>query len=90
VNLRLVATVPGAKPELREGPPRRAAVPGRRRAGFDGDWLEVDVWRRADLGAGSGIRGAAVVEFAESTVLVRPGWQGTVDRVGTLVLERQP
>jgi N-methylhydantoinase A len=90
VNLRLVATVPGAKPELREGPPRRAAVPGRRRAGFDGDWLEVDVWRRADLGAGSGIRGAAVVELAESTVLVRPGWQGTVDRVGTLVLERQP
>ncbi len=90
VNLRLVATVPGAKPELREGPPRRAAVPGRRRAGFDGDWLEVDVWRRSDLGAGSGIRGAAVVEFAESTVLVRPGWQGTVDRVGTLVLERQP
>jgi N-methylhydantoinase A len=90
VNLRLVATVPGAKPELREDPPRRAAVPGRRRAGFDGDWLEVDVWRRADLGAGSGIRGAAVVEFAESTVLVRPGWQGTVDRVGTLVLERQP
>jgi N-methylhydantoinase A/oxoprolinase/acetone carboxylase beta subunit len=48
------------------------------------------VWRRADLGAGSGIRGAAVVELAESTVLVRPGWQGTVDRVGTLVLERQP
>jgi N-methylhydantoinase A len=90
VNLRLVATVPGAKPELREGLPRRAAVPGRRRAGFDGDWLEVDVWRRADLGAGSGIRGAAVVEFAESTVLVRPGWQGTVDQVGTLVLERQP
>jgi N-methylhydantoinase A len=90
VNLRLVATVPGAKPELREGPPRRAAVPGRRRAGFDGDWLEVDVWRRADLGAGSGIQGAAVVEFAESTVLVRPGWQGTVDQVGTLVLERQP
>jgi hypothetical protein len=30
------------------------------------------------------------VELAESTVLVRPGWQGTVDRVGTLVLERQP
>jgi N-methylhydantoinase A len=88
VNLRLVATVPGAKPELREGPPRRAATPGRRRAGFDGDWLDVDVWRRADLGAGSTIQGAAVVELAESTVLVRPGWRGTVDQAGTLLLER--
>jgi N-methylhydantoinase A len=90
VNLRLVATVPGDQPELREPPARRQAVPGRRRAGFDGEWQEVDVWRRADLGAGSKLEGPAVVELAESTVLLRPGWRGTVDDVGTLVLERQP
>jgi N-methylhydantoinase A len=89
VNLRLVATVPGDKPELREPPPRRKAVPGRRRAGFDGDWVEVDVWRRADLGAGSELEGPAVVELAESTVLLRPGWRGAVDEAGTLVLERR-
>ena len=35
-------------------------------------------------------RGPAVVEFAESTCLVRPGWQGTVDEVGTLVLTWGP
>jgi len=29
-----------------------------------------------------------VVEFAEATCLVRPGWAGTIDDVGTLVLER--
>jgi N-methylhydantoinase A/oxoprolinase/acetone carboxylase beta subunit len=29
------------------------------------------------------------VEFAESTLLVRPGWRATVDEVGTLVLERR-
>jgi N-methylhydantoinase A len=90
VNLRLVATVPGDKPELREPPARRKAVPGRRRAGFDGDWLEVDVWRRAELGAGSELEGPAVVELAESTVLLRPGWRGAVDEAGTLVLERRP
>jgi N-methylhydantoinase A len=90
VNLRLVATVPGDQPELREPPARRQAVPGRRRAGFDGEWQEVDVWRRADLGAGSKLEGPAVLELAESTVLLRPGWRGTVDDVGTLVLERQP
>jgi N-methylhydantoinase A len=90
VNLRLVATVPGDKPELREAPPRREVPCGRRRAGFDGDWREVDVVQRADLGAGSAVHGPAVVEFAESTLLVRPGWGGTVDEAGALVLERQP
>jgi N-methylhydantoinase A len=89
VNLRLVATLPGRKPALREPPPRQRAEPGRRRAGFDRDWHEVDVWRRADLGAGSSLDGPAVVEFAESTVLLRPGWRGTVDEVGTLVMERR-
>jgi N-methylhydantoinase A len=90
VNLRLVATVPGDKPALHEGPSRRAATGGRRRASFDGDWHDVHVVRRADLGAGGEVGGPAVVEFAESTLLVRPGWRGTVDEVGALVLERPP
>jgi N-methylhydantoinase A len=90
VNLRLVATVPGDKPALREGPARRQAGGGRRRASFDGDWHDVDVVRRADLGVGAEVGGPAVVEFAESTQLVRPGWRGTVDEVGALVLERPP
>jgi N-methylhydantoinase A/oxoprolinase/acetone carboxylase beta subunit len=29
------------------------------------------------------------VEFKESTCVVRPGWQGEIDGVGTLVLERE-
>jgi N-methylhydantoinase A len=90
VNLRLVATVPGDKPALREGPSRRQGGGGRRRASFDGDWHDVDVVRRADLGVGAEVGGPAVVEFAESTLLVRPGWRGTVDEVGALVLERPP
>jgi N-methylhydantoinase A len=28
------------------------------------------------------------VEFRESTCVVRPGWRGAVDGVGTLVLEK--
>jgi len=88
VNLRLVATVPGDKPRLREGPPPPTVPCGRRRASFDGDWRELDVVDRADLGAGSAVGGPAVVELAESTLLVRPGWRGTVDEAGALVLER--
>jgi N-methylhydantoinase A len=90
VNLRLVATVPGDKPALHEGPARRPVGGGRRRASFDGDWHDVDVVRRADVGAGAVVGGPAVVEFAESTLLVRPGWRGTVDEVGALVLEPPP
>jgi N-methylhydantoinase A len=90
VNLRLVATVPGGRPRLREGPAPGEAPRGRRRASFDGDWRQVDVVDRADLGAGSQVRGAAVVELPESTLLVRPGWRAVVDRAGALVLERAP
>jgi N-methylhydantoinase A len=89
VNLRLVATVSRDKPELHESPPRRDASLARRTASFDGGWQEVDVYDRADLGVGSELQGPAVVEFAESTLLVRPSWQATVDEVGTVHLERQ-
>ena len=88
VNLRLVATVPRDKPDLHEAPPRRDANPTRRSASFDGGWQEIDVYDRDDLGVHGKLQGPAVVEFAESTLLVRPGWRATVDDVGTLVLER--
>ncbi|HEX5880566.1 MAG TPA: hydantoinase/oxoprolinase family protein [Actinomycetota bacterium] len=89
VNLRLVATVPREKPKLHEAPARQAAAPARRRASFDGGWREVDVHNRADLGAGSEIKGPAVVEFAESTLVIRPRWTATVDEIGTLDLEHR-
>jgi N-methylhydantoinase A len=89
VNLRLVATVPREKPKLHEAPARQAAAPARRRASFDGGWREVDVHNRADLGAGSEIKGPAVVEFAESTLVIRPRWTATVDEIGTLHLEHR-
>ena len=88
VNLRLVATRPGSRPVLREDPAPAAGDPATRRASFDGEWQEVAVCRRDSLGAGSTVRGPAVVEFAESTCVLRPGWIGTVDGVGTLLLTR--
>jgi N-methylhydantoinase A len=38
--------------------------------------------------AGSEAVGPAIVEFREATCLVRPGWRGRVDPIGTLVLDR--
>jgi N-methylhydantoinase A len=88
VNLRLVATVPRDKPDLSEAAPRRGGSPSRRRARLDDGWREIDVYERAALGVGSELQGPAVVEFAESTLFVRPGWRASVDEIGTLTLER--
>jgi N-methylhydantoinase A len=86
VNVRLTATVAGESPELREQPAEKAAGETRRRANFDGRWGEVRVLDRSELGPGSRVEGAAILEFAEATCVVRPGWRGAVDDVGTLVL----
>ena len=88
VNLRLTATVPVEKPELREPEPEGDAETGRREANFDGEWREVPVLDRDRMGAGTEVEGPAVVEFAESTCVVRPGWRGAVDEVGNLILEK--
>jgi len=89
VNLRLTATVPVEKPKLSEGPPEGEAGRGKREANFDGEWLEVPVLDRERMGEGSEVEGPAIVEFRESTCVVRPGWGGRVDGVGTLVLEKR-
>jgi len=90
VTLRLVATVAVDKPELREDdPPADAPAPAGRRVNVDGEWREIPVLRRSDLGRGSELEGPAVVEFAEATCVVRPSWSGRIDDAGTLVLERR-
>jgi N-methylhydantoinase A len=89
VNLRLIATVPVEKPELEENPPEGEAESGRREANFGGEWIEVPVLDRELMGKDSEVEGPAIVEFKESTCVVRPGWRGAVDGVGTLVLEKR-
>jgi N-methylhydantoinase A len=89
VNLRLVATVDVEKPSPGEEPEAGSGGSGSTRdTHIDGEWHGTTVLRRADLGRGSRVDGPAVVEFDEATCLVRPGWTGEVDAVGTLVLER--
>ncbi len=86
VNLRVVATVEVDKPALREPPPAGAEEGARRKAAFDGEWVDAPVLSRERLGTGSTVAGPAIVEFAESTLVVRPAWSGRVDDSGTLVL----
>ena len=86
VNLRLISTVPVEKPELAEPEATSTAGAGERGANFDGEWMKVPVLDREEMGEGSEVEGPAIVEFRESTCVVRPGWRGVVDSVGTLIL----
>ena len=89
VNVRLISTVPVEKPELNEPEPEGDAQDGKRDANYDGEWRGVAVLDRERMGEGSEVAGPAIVEFKESTCVVRPGWRGTVDGVGTLVLVKE-
>ena len=90
VNVRLIATVPVDKPEPEEPEQGEGeAESGRREANFDGEWREVPVLDREKMGKGSEVVGPAIVEFKESTCVVRPGWWGAVDGAGTIVLEKK-
>ena len=90
VNVRLVATVAGQQPDVVEpDPPEADPHTGHRDVLLDGAWLRADVLDRDLMGRGSAVRAPAVVEFAEATCLVRPGWGGVVDPAGTLVLRRE-
>ncbi len=89
VSVRLVAAVPGEKPTLYEPEPTDGAHVTRRQANFDGAWVDTPVHDRTRMGRGSTVEGPAIVEFPEATLVVRPGWRGVVDHVGTLVLRRQ-
>ena len=55
----------------------------------DGEWADVPVYAREALGAGSGIDGPAIVVEANATTVIDPGWTGTVNDRGHLVLEHR-
>jgi N-methylhydantoinase A len=88
VNVRLTATVAVEKPALHEDATDDDGRTGQRRASFEGDWTEVEVFDRSRMGAGAEVAGPALVEFPEATCVVAPGWAGRVDEAGSLVLER--
>ncbi|MDO8120181.1 hydantoinase/oxoprolinase family protein [Isoptericola sp. b490] len=92
VNVRVVATRAGAVPDLR-GSERPAAAHGsrvgHRRLLLDTGETTASVHDRTRMAPGSTVAGPAVVQMPESTCVVRPGWSGRVDEVGTLVLRRE-
>jgi N-methylhydantoinase A len=52
-------------------------------------FVSAQVLDRARMSAGFTFRGPAVVEQSDTTTLVEPGWRGSVDAAGNLILERE-
>ena len=55
--------------------------------GYD-ESVEAHVFEREALKSGAEILGPAIVEQADTTTLIEPGWRGHVTEDGTLLLER--
>jgi N-methylhydantoinase A len=88
VTIRVSATVPGAEVELGDAAGRQSPEVTSREATLGGQQLELKVFRGAPP-PGEAIEGPAVVELAESTLLVPNGWSGEVDGTGTIQIRHQ-
>jgi 5-oxoprolinase (ATP-hydrolysing) len=53
-----------------------------------GEWREVPIYEREQLGSGTRIEGPAIVAEANATTVIDGGWSGTVNEKGHLLLER--
>jgi N-methylhydantoinase A len=87
VTIRVAAVEAGPEPQP------RAAADGKlseseRRARFGGDWVETRVLR-GEPEAGFTAEGPCVFELPEATLVLPPGWSGSVDEAGTISAERR-
>ncbi len=88
VNLRVTATIEGSDPVIRHDGEGDARI-GSREAYFpDVGSREVTVYDRDRLASGTTIAAPAVLEQAESTTVVPPGWTGEVLADGALAMRR--
>src|SRR5688572_24882626 len=106
VNLRVTATVPLPKASSATVEPHQGTIDvariGERRIYFGRSasgqaagsealgWTSTPLYDRASLGAGAVVSGPAVLEQVDSTTVLGPGQQATVDGFGNLIVVRSP
>ena len=89
VNLRLTAwgrlpaTETTPAPFSPEGPPRPV---GRRKVFFGGQSRDTPVYDRVSLGREALVRGPAVVEQLDSTIVIPPGYEGRIEPWGNMII----
>lgn len=60
---------------------------GKRQVMFEGAWHDTPIYRRSGLQVGATLRGPAVIEQLDTTILLDPWCEATVDRFGNLVVK---
>jgi N-methylhydantoinase A len=92
VSVRLEATVQTQKPQLPIYPVSQERTPKPRMHRdvlfSKANLVKCPIFAREILKAGHELRGPAIIEGPESTVLIPPDWLGRVDVWGNLILEQ--
>jgi N-methylhydantoinase A len=92
VSARAVAighSTPPAAIRLEPAPspdPADALIDKQHAAYFDGHLLRTPIYDRDQLLAGHVVPGPAIVAELDSTTLVEPGWQGTIDEHANMLI----
>ncbi|MBG6200517.1 N-methylhydantoinase A [Labrenzia sp. EL_13] len=90
INLRSSVTGMRPKFDLRSLAPETTdpAVPkATRQVHFEESWLETEIFDRLALPVGTVIKGPAILEQPDTTVLVEPDLQARVDAFGNTIIE---
>jgi N-methylhydantoinase A len=56
---------------------------------FDGDWMETAIYVREKLRPANTIPGPAIVVQVDTTTTIEPGYRGTVDSYGNILIEEE-
>jgi len=90
VAWRITAYGPDIKQdEIRSQTEAAAAEPTSRKVRFSGGLKDTPVYARSALRAGTSIDGPVIIEERETTIVILPGWQASVDRHGCIFATRE-
>ena len=90
VSWRLIATGPSASRDTSSALSSASAKAKRsRKARFDGADVDTPVYARRELAADQTIRGPAIIEERETTIIILPGWTARVHATGCIMATRE-
>ena len=72
-----------------EGGTVDAALKARRQVHFGDMWHDTGIYDRLSLPVDAVIDGPAILEQLDTTILIEPGLQGTIDSYGNVIIERR-
>ena len=74
---------------LRSGSARPAKPKTTRKARFHHNDVDTPVYERRELARGQSIKGPAIIEERETTIIILPGWRANVDATGCIMASKE-